>query len=231
MKHVSKLFPAVLLACSMAAQANVEIVIQQVGADVVVTGAGSIITTNENCGLPTINVASVSSKAVGDDFQMNSSLPSLVFGNPSSALQCFFMNAVRSGSPIGTNDDVVAIERTGDNFAMLGNPSEVPGIAIFLPSDYESANDLNFSAIFAGQTLAELGLLEGGGYTWEWSTPDFSGPVSSITQQSLSIVVRGAAISPPAAATPVPTLGAFSLMGLAGAIGAAGVAMNRRRKQ
>ncbi|THU00666.1 IPTL-CTERM sorting domain-containing protein [Lampropedia puyangensis] len=247
MKHTLKLIPAALLAFSMTAHASVELVIQQVGADVVVRGSGSLTTGNMCMPHSGENAPrSINSKDANTDLPFAIVLQPLMllfnaslFSAPEAYLQCQYSVTQKRGTGISSEAEISEEfsegVSEGDLFGLFENPnqSENDQLSIILPPNYSSGSPLQFSGVIANKTLQDLGLTVGGSYSWTLSTEPVEQPsptrLKAAGTELVSIVVQAAAA--PNTATPVPALGAFGLMGLAGAIGAAGVAMHRRRKR
>lgn len=216
MKAVSYIFAASLLATSFGAQAAITITIQEVGGDVVVSGAGYLDIQTES---------PFEAGVSADNDVLDPSNYKIQVGSNTKALDYFIFQPQGEGDlgvqpSFGAGVEVQQpTNNTGDPFG-ISFPFPA-AITIGVATDYISGNPINFSATFADETLASLGI-DLASSRWGWGQNDEG-------EYVLLNVIPRAAI--PVAATPVPTLGAFSLMGLAGAIGAAGVAMNRRRKQ
>lgn len=216
MNNASKLIPAALLTLSMSAQAGVTITIQEVGDDVVVSGAGylSIQTDSPFEG----NVSA------GNDV-LDPSNYKIQVGSSTKALDYYIFQPqgeieVGVQPSFGTGGEAQQVtNNTGDPFG-ISFPFPA-AMTIGVATDYLSDSQINFRATFAGETLASLGI-DLGSSRWRWGQAEAGQFVL------LNVIPRATA---PAAAIPVPTLGALGLIGLAGAIGTAGIAINRRRKQ
>lgn len=248
MKHALKLLPVTLLALSFGAQADIAITIKQVGKDVVVEGSGSLSTENLTC-FPIGNQNEVSSFSSKDantaTFGMQLQPLTMLFANspigslPESASMCLYSITTREGVGLGSSEEVATGISSGSLFGLneFEYENEFAPLAVLLSNSYTSGSRLIFSGLIADKTLNELGLTAGGSLKWTLSTEPIEAPNEENPPalrkagdvEILSITVQGEAVPP--TATPVPTLGIFGLMGLASAIGAAGVAMNRRRKQ
>lgn len=213
-----KLIPAALIALSMSAQAAVIITIQEVGQDVVVSGSGSIASDWLGGPVPT--------QIFSTDI-LDPSNYTIQAGNPTTEMNLYELQAI-PGDPetneprFGNGPEVTqTTNNTGDAFGIRFSQPELMQLAI--PTDYVSGEQMNFRVTFPGATLNSLGI-ELGSSTWNWTgQPELDQHVT------LNVIPRAG--TPPVAASSVPTLGALGLMGLAAAIGTAGVAMTRRRKQ
>lgn len=214
-----KLIPAALIGIAVGAQAAVTITIQEVGPDVVVTGSGSI--ASDWFG------EAESTQTFSTDVLDPSNYTIQVGSNPATVMNLYTLQAIAedpaNGVPrFGNGSEVSqATNNTGDAFGVSFPDSDLMQLAI--PADYVPDEEMRFSVTFRGATFESLGI-DLGSSTWNWT-----GQPQLDENVTLNVIPR--ADTPPVAAAPVPALGAFGLMGLASAIGVAGVAMARRRKQ
>lgn len=214
-----KFIPAVLIGISVGAQAGVTITIQEVGQDVVVSGSGSIA-------LDWLSEAE-STQIFSTDILDPSNYTIQAGSNPATVMNLYTLQAIAEDPEnavprFGNGPEVSqATNNTGDAFGVSFPDSELIQLAI--PADYVPNEEMHFRVAFPGATLKSLGI-ELGSSTWNWTgQPELDEHVT------LNVIPRADTL--PVAATPVPALGAFGLMGLAAAIGAAGIPMTRRRKQ
>lgn len=224
MKHALQLLPAALLALSLQAQAAVTITIQEVGNDVVVTGSGSIDSLN--------GFASLQPEPLTlDTLEPTRGFVLAGTADPSSSMTTYGYMRTGPDSFGGGSHVSKPTENTGDLFAF--DPNSAPSFGLlYLPSDYVPGATLNFSTRWSEQSLENLDI-ELGSYEWILTSP--WAPGSAAETITLNVIPAAElppeTAPPPATATPVPGLGAFGLIGLAAAIGTAGAAMARRRKQ
>lgn len=215
MKHSLKLIPAAFLALSVSAQAAVTITIQEVDGDVVVSSEGAI---DSLVGLTPSGVYSCGAQIHPAEAKLCSSTRPLAN----------YRGATSSAS-FGSGIQNSVVTQSGSEFAITGPDPLHGGPFIVLDQGYQLGNEIDFTLTFTGKTLEDLGI-DVGEYMWTWGIAQDGESGDSVT-----LIVIEPTIEPeppiPAAPTPVPTLSIFGLMGLAGAIGTAGIAINRRRKQ
>jgi MYXO-CTERM domain-containing protein len=148
---VNALLGATLLAAS--ARASFVVSIEQIGANVVASGKGSIDTNS----LTAVN--SGTSLEAG----MDSNAAFLTLGGaPFASWRAF--ETVIGPTNFGTGGTVFTPSSTGDLVSLQS------GQAIVVPADYVSGAALSASATFADTTLADLGLTVGQGFAWNWGT-------------------------------------------------------------
>ncbi len=156
-------------ACVLAphAHAGVAVGVEQVGADVVVSGSGVLDlsswtylnTVGQPPGIHPGMAIQIGTGAQSTDLYYQPS----GFTGPSS---------IGPGLGVGFADSGVG--------APLGLFWGLPSPAISVPLGYASGDPiLGASAVFGGQTLVSLGLAEGS-YTWSWATSDGQGDFFTI---------------------------------------------------
>lgn len=213
-----KLIPAALIATSLGAQAAVTITIQEVGRDVIVRGSGTVDTDYFSKPVPT---------EIFPEDVLDPGKYTIRAGNSTAVMNLYDLQAIAeaptNGVPnFGDGPEVSqATNNTGDAFGVSFPSTGMIQLAI--PADYVANAEMRFRVTFAGTSFDDLGI-ELGSSTWNWT-----GQPGLDEHVTLNVIPR--ADTPPVVASAVPTLGAFGLMGLASAIGVAGVAMARRRKQ
>ncbi len=126
-----------------AAQATYTVNIVQNGANVVMTGSGSIDTTGMTLSSASLGCSS-GSGALGSIF--------LCIGSGNSGLNGTAINPGVTGLTSGTT--------TSANSA-TGSPVYVSGTTLYLPAGYTSLSPISNSSTFNGKTLASLGLTAG----------------------------------------------------------------------
>ncbi|MFN3437172.1 MAG: IPTL-CTERM sorting domain-containing protein [Acidovorax sp.] len=182
------------------AQAVYTINIDQVGANVVMTGSGSIDTSSMTA-LTTIGLCATGNGLVGSTV--------LCVGTETTADQF---------------DDILIPSLSAFSTTMLdGTSSSGPGVYIFgddlyLPENYVSAAPISNSSTYAGTTLAALGLAVG---TRSLFVP---------SGDEIVINVGLAPPVAPATPTSIPTLGEYALLGISSLLAMLGIAAVRRKQ-
>lgn len=191
----------VLLAAASVSQAVYTININQVGADVVMTGTGSINTSSMTA-LTTIGLCATGNGLVG------------------SAVLC-----VGTETTADQFDNVLVPSLSAFSTTMLdGTSSSGPGVYIFgadlyLPENYVSATPISNSSTYVGTTLAGLGLTVG---TRSLFVP---------SGDEIVINIGLAPAAAPATPASIPTLGEYALLGMSSLLAMLGIAAVRRRQR
>jgi hypothetical protein len=153
--HRFSLLAAMALALAVvsnARAADLAFTIQEVGADVVMTGSGSV------------NLAGLVGPGTANRTgSVNPSLSAFTVGPAVTATSAFWsaLNAPRPA--IGTGTFTQATSGTGDMFGLI----TINNGGLYLPVGYVSGTPLSGQSIFAGRTLNSLGLTPGTyNYTW-----------------------------------------------------------------
>ena len=154
----------------------VNIIVRQVGNDVVFSGSGSVNTAD-------LFVYGSSSVSLG---QINPSNGDIKFGNSSTINQYFIMGDHVDITSFGTSSTTNADINSGDGFAIGG------GGFIYLPSGYTSSSPLSLYMAFTGQTISSL-QLSAGTYTSTWGTAP--------NEESITLLIE-----PEPSPTPTPTV-------------------------
>ena len=135
------------------AQAEMLFTAAQNGTEVDFTISGEVNTSI----LTNINYGSGSSGAVfyGYVLATGGSYPALAYSTPGINISSLFLNTL-----VFTTSD----SDSGGVFGVNANAQDI------LPTGYVSGTTLNSSSIFLGTTLADLGLLNGSSYTYNYGT-------------------------------------------------------------
>lgn len=162
--------------------------VEQVGADVVVTGSGSA-----NTQALTLADTRTDFSNVLTEFQ--------VYAGPAANDdgQVGLWSGITGPSTINGNVDVTAVPglgSTGDLFGIVADAGSGSGLLV-LPDGYTSGASLSGTSRFLGYTLAELGLSPGVTLTWNWG--------SGSTADSLELQVMNNGTPVP---VPLPLAGA-----------------------
>jgi hypothetical protein len=188
---------ALLLGSVGQARAGIIININQVGADVVATGSGSIDLTGLTLQIPAIT---------GPQIQAN--VDDLIMGTKVIGIVDFYAGAMGPGNfGPGTPRFVSPTSGSGDLFGLHHSALTGPTVlGVILPTGYVSGTSLSAATdTYSGQTFSSLGLTPGT-YTYTW---DGGGPTHTLTVQ----------IGPATTTTPEPStltllsLGSLSLLG------------------
>ena len=144
-----------LLGSTVAANASPYVVtLEEVGANVVATGSGDIVTT----GLGSNGVANVVPQLIPD-------VGAVFTGLPSSTPQAEFYTAALSGpASFGPGSQTFAATGTGAMVVLFDAVSEIA-----VPIGYSSDTLLSDTAIYDTATFASLGVTPGT-YVWTWGT-------------------------------------------------------------
>jgi hypothetical protein len=146
--------------------------INQVGADVVVAGSGTIDTTD--LGL------------LGDDFSIPGSFmapfqaTATTVGSTSMTAQGWF--GLVGPASFGAGGFTFADSGDGDLVGVVGDSGTTLGGELFLPEDYSSGNLLSDSSTYDNASLASLGLTRGT-YVYTWG--------SGIDADSFTVEISG----------------------------------------
>jgi len=191
----------VFLVAANAAQAIYTINIDQVGADVVMTGTGSVDTSSMTA-LTTIGLCATGNGLVGGTI--------LCVGTETTADQF---------------DNVLIPSLSAFSTTMLdGTSSSGPGVYIFgadlyLPENYVSATPISNSSTYAGTTLAALGLTVG--------TRSLFVPSGDEIIINIGLALPPVVPTTPAS---IPTLSEYALLAMASLMGMLGIAALKRKR-
>ena len=181
MRFTSNLGGCLLALCAASllyagpARAIVQLFVQQVGSDVVITGSGSANTTDL-----TISRNESSYTNVLTDSQIYAG--SDAFGNANVDL---WEDLSLTGPLVFGNDPSVTENPsagTGDLFGIIADNGSSASLLV-LPVAYSSGASLSGTSTFTSTTLAQLGLTQGQISTWTWG--------SGANADSLRLEVQG----------------------------------------
>lgn len=131
------------------AEAGVVITVEQVGANVVTTGSG------------TLNLASLSGDGpTSDNAKIEPFSADVIVGITSAGID--FYRGITGPSSFGTGGLVEATGGSGDTFGL-------DSIFLIVPDGYQSGGKLFGTSYYENTTLAALGVTPGS-YTWTWGT-------------------------------------------------------------
>lgn len=157
--YLSKLLVATIVAVMAIVNAgrthaDIVVIAQEIGGDVVITGSGSLDLTD------TVFETTVQTVASVEPFD------SLVVGPANSTSVEFYTTTFTSGpSSYGPGTaDIPADFGVGDMFGLDFGPN---GLAV--PVNYVSGDFLSSSSTYAGHTFESLGMTPGS-YTWTWGS-------------------------------------------------------------
>jgi hypothetical protein len=128
----------------------------QVGADVVATGVGSIDTADLTQGDSGLTI-------IGEGMAPVVAALFITPGSEANATQWLF-----SGGPasFGTGGNADASAQSGDSFVFT--PTSAGQFQILLPGDYISGAPLSDTETWNNATYASLGLVDGSSFLWSW---------------------------------------------------------------
>ncbi len=181
MRFTSNLGGCLLALCAASllsagpARAIVQLFVQQVGSDVVITGSGSANTTDLT--------------AAGTDNAYTNVLSDIqIYAGPDAFGDgdVSFWSGITGPLVFGSDNSVFEnpSSGSGDLFGIIAdNGSSTPPSLLVLPVAYSSGASLSGTSTFTGTTLAQLGLTQGQISTWSWG--------SGANADSLRLEVQG----------------------------------------
>ncbi len=150
--------------------ADLNFLIQQVGADVVTSFTGVV----NKSALTSLGGANGSGKFWGNFFAGGSVLQVGPLSNFTS------YSGLNGSGVLGSGSQTVAGINTGDNVGINSNGSNTK---LFLPVNYVSGSSISGTSTYSGKTLSELGMTVGT-YNWSWG----SGANAGTAQLNISAV-------------------------------------------
>lgn len=168
------------------------VTVQQDGANVLVSGSGTI----DTAALTLLGYVTREDEVAGEDG---------LVGFGSSDLEAAYLG-ITGPTSFGSGSDESASSSTGDTFGIEGSVGY-----ILLPVGYISGSELSGTLTFDDTTIAALGLTDGT-YTYTWG--------SGASADSLTVDIGGSVVTPPAAAPEPSSLALLGsgVLGLAGVL-------------
>ncbi len=152
LKSIVAVFALIFIISPMAGAADLNVTIQQVGSDVVMTGSGFVNTAGLTSNGSATRAGSVNPSA-GNTFTV---------GSPTDVNENFWSGLTGTPPSFGTGSFTRASSGTGNTFSLSNG-------GIYLPVSYISGAALSGQSTFSGTTFGALGLTTGS-YTWTWGS-------------------------------------------------------------